>query len=52
MVIILITHKFQTAKIASRIYIIEDGVIKASGTPSALLKTDNFFSQLVADATV
>ncbi|MFD0940160.1 peptidase domain-containing ABC transporter [Pedobacter boryungensis] len=50
--IILITHKMQTAKIADRIYIIESGMITANGSPSKLLETDNFFSQLVSDATI
>lgn len=52
MAIVLITHKMQTAKIADRIYVIENGKITANGTPSKLLETDNFFSQLVADAMV
>jgi len=50
--IILITHKMQTAKIADRVYIIENGKITANGTPTKLLETDNFFSQLVSDATI
>ena len=48
----LITHKMQTAKIADRIYVIEDGVVTANGSPAQLLKTDNFFSQLVLDAAI
>ncbi|RQO65996.1 peptidase C39 [Pedobacter sp. KBW06] len=52
MAIVLITHKMQTAKIADRIYVIENGIITANGTPSKLLETNNFFSQLVADAMV
>lgn len=52
MAIVLITHKVQTAKIADRVYIIEEGKIAASGKPTELLETDNFFSQLVVDATV
>jgi ATP-binding cassette subfamily B protein len=52
MAIMLITHKMQTAKIADRIYIIEDGKIAANGAPQELLKTDNFFSQSVADAII
>lgn len=50
--IILITHKMQTAKIADRIYVIENGMITANGSPSKLLETDNFFSQLVSDASM
>lgn len=52
MAIVLITHKMQTAKIADRIYVIENGMITANGSPSKLLESDNFFSQLVADAMV
>ncbi|RZK59204.1 MAG: peptidase domain-containing ABC transporter [Pedobacter sp.] len=52
MAIVLITHKMQTAKIADRIYVIENGMITANGTPSKLLESNNFFSQLVADALV
>ena len=52
MAIVLITHKMQTAKIAGRIYVIEEGKIAAAGAPSKLLETDNFFSQLVADGVV
>ncbi|WAC42687.1 ATP-binding cassette domain-containing protein [Pedobacter sp. SL55] len=50
MAIVLITHKIQTAKVADRIYVIEDGKITTSGMPSQLLETDNFFSRAVADA--
>jgi ABC-type multidrug transport system fused ATPase/permease subunit len=42
----------QTAKTADRIYVIENGKINANGTPTKLLETDNFFSQLVADALI
>lgn len=52
MAIVLITHKMQTAKIADRIYVIENGMITVNGTPTKLLETDNFFSQLAADAMV
>ncbi len=47
--IILITHRVQTAKIADRIYIIEEGIIKHYGPPSILAAGDNFYSQLIAD---
>lgn len=50
--IVLITHKMQTAKICDRIYVIENGLITANGDPAKLLETDNFFSQLAADAMV
>jgi ATP-binding cassette subfamily B protein len=49
MAIFLITHRVQTAKIADRIYILEDGVIKDSGTPLALSARPNFYSQLITD---
>ena len=52
MAIVLITHKMQTAKISDRIYVIENGIITANGTPKELLETDNFFSQLVSDAII
>lgn len=52
MAIILITHKIQTAKIADRIYIIENGKIQCSGTPSQLSAQDNYFSQLLMDAAL
>lgn len=52
MAIVLITHKAQTAKIADRIYIIEDGKTTLAGTPENLAKADNFFSQLIADVAM
>ncbi|WP_114939427.1 peptidase domain-containing ABC transporter [Mucilaginibacter endophyticus] len=52
MAIFLITHRVQTAKIADRIYILEDGVIKDSGTPSTLSTRSNFYSQLITDVVV
>ena len=42
--IILVTHRVKTAKDTDRIYVIEDGVIKASGSHSELLKSDNLYS--------
>jgi ATP-binding cassette, subfamily C, bacteriocin exporter len=44
MAIILITHKPQTAKIADRIYIIENGITKYCGNPNQLLQSENLFS--------
>ena len=52
MAILLITHKMQTAKISDRIYIIEKGKTATNGTPSQLMKSENFFSQLVLDAAM
>lgn len=42
--IILITHKPKTAKIADRIYIIENGITKHCGNPNQLLQSVNLFS--------
>lgn len=52
MAILLITHKMQTAKISDRIYVIENGKTTTNGTPTQLMKSDNFFSQLVLDAAM
>jgi ATP-binding cassette subfamily B protein len=52
MAVFLITHRVQTAKIADRIYILEDGIIKDSGTPMALSARPNFYSQLITDVFV
>ena len=49
MAIILVTHKLQTAKIANRIYVIENGMIVANDTPDTLSKEDNYYSQLIED---
>jgi ATP-binding cassette subfamily B protein len=50
--VFLITHRIQTAKNADKIYIIEDGVIKDSGTPFMLSTGQNFYSQLIADVFI
>jgi len=42
--VILVSHRIKTASRADRIYVIEDGVISASGTHKELLKTENFYS--------
>jgi ATP-binding cassette subfamily B protein len=42
--VILVTHRVKTAKTTDRIYVIEDGVIKASGSHSELLKSDNLYA--------
>lgn len=52
MAIVFITHKAQTAKIADRIYIIEDGKTTHEDTPENLANADNFFSRLIADVAM
>lgn len=47
-----ITHRVHTAKITDRIYILEEGIIKDSGTPMELSLRSNFYSQLIADVFV
>jgi len=42
--VILVTHRVKTAKSTDRIYIIEEGLIKATGNHSELLKTQNLYS--------
>lgn len=49
MAIILVTHRVQSAKLADRIYIIEDGIITANGRPEELIKNENLFSASLAD---
>ena len=41
--VILVTHRVKTAKNTDRIYDIEDGVIKAFGSHTELLKSDNLY---------
>jgi ATP-binding cassette subfamily B protein len=47
--VILVTHRVKTAKSTDRIYVIEDGVIKASGSHSELLKSDNLYANTWKD---
>jgi ATP-binding cassette subfamily B protein len=42
--VIIVTHKFYTAKIADRIYLIENGVSKNLGNPKQLMKKDNVYA--------
>lgn len=42
---IIVTHKFYTAKIADRIYLIENGISKDLGNPKALILKDNLFAE-------
>ena len=50
--IFMITHKASVAKLADRIYIIENGVTNIQGTPKELAATNNFFSQLIMDTVI
>jgi len=42
--VILVTHRVKTARDTDRIYVIEDGMIKASGSHSELLEGDNLYA--------
>ncbi len=42
--IILVTHRVKTARNADRIYILENGVINASGSHSELMEGDNLYA--------
>jgi ATP-binding cassette, subfamily C, bacteriocin exporter len=52
MAVLLVTHRIKSARMADRIYILEEGKISASGTPTTLLNTDNFYSESVRELTV
>ncbi|WP_316749260.1 peptidase domain-containing ABC transporter [Pedobacter gandavensis] len=52
MALIMVTHKVMTAKIADRVYIIENGLVKDEGTPVELFSRDNFFSQMTLESTI
>lgn len=43
--ILMVTHRLQTALASDSLYLIEKGTIADSGTPSELIKRDNFFSK-------
>ncbi|HMP28526.1 MAG TPA: peptidase domain-containing ABC transporter [Saprospiraceae bacterium] len=47
--IISLTHTLKIAKASDRIYVIENGVIQASGTHNEVLATDNLYSQVWND---
>lgn len=49
MAIVLVTHRVQSAKLADRLYIIEEGRITSNGAPIDLIKTENLFSSSLAD---
>lgn len=50
--IILVTHRVQTAKLADRIYILEEGRITQKGNPELLSTQDNLFSRSLSDISV
>ena len=52
MAIVLVTHRVQSAKLADRIYILEEGVITSEGLPSELMHQQNLFSESLADITL
>ena len=49
MAIILVTHRVQSAQLADRIYIIENGEITSNGTPEILAQEKNLFSYSLVD---
>lgn len=52
MAIVLVTHRVQSAKLADRIYVIEEGKITAKGTPKKLTENENLFSASLADISI
>lgn len=52
MSIILVTHRVQSAKLADRIYIVEDGNITTKGSPEILAQKQNLFAASLADISV
>ena len=42
--VIMVTHKVKTARNADKIYLIQEGIIKASGSHADLLKGDNLYA--------
>ncbi|WAC42102.1 peptidase domain-containing ABC transporter [Pedobacter sp. SL55] len=50
--VLMVTHKASAAKLADRIYVIENGVTNVQGTPKELAATNNFFSQLIMDTNI
>jgi len=47
--IILVTHRVKIAQFSDRIYILENGIIKNSGSPKELLRSKNLFSESVIE---
>lgn len=48
-IIILVTHRIQTARRANKIYILQGGEIVNSGTPEILMESENFYSSSVKE---
>jgi ATP-binding cassette, subfamily C, bacteriocin exporter len=49
--IIIVTHRFKPAKIANRIYILEEGTVKHQGSPAELMNSRNLYSDSVLENT-
>ncbi len=49
MAVMMVTHRVQSIKHADRIYILEQGEMKTSGSPKSLLEGENLFSKAVID---
>jgi ATP-binding cassette subfamily B protein len=45
MAILLVTHRIKTAQRCDRIFILENGEIASSGTPTELMLSANFYSE-------
>ncbi|MEO1099109.1 MAG: ATP-binding cassette domain-containing protein, partial [Bacteroidota bacterium] len=43
--VLMVTHRIKTASKADKIFILQDGIINASGDPQDLLNYSNFFSE-------
>lgn len=50
--VIMVTHRVQSIKHADRIYILENGVMKVSGIPLDLMKSENLFSNAISDIEI
>lgn len=49
--ILMVTHRLQTALASDSLYLLEQGSIADSGTPSELIKRENFFSKNYKELT-
>ena len=50
--VVMATHRTQSAKFADRVYVISDGTVEAEGSPDALAEGDNLFARSLADRTL
>lgn len=48
----MVNHRVQSIKDADRIYVLEGGEMKTSGSPSSLLEGENLFSKAIMDVVV